>query len=118
MTEVTEYNDVTKDLLERIKDLKKDIRNSMMHGEYNILKGIVIFETILKEFNPRVLDDNEIAKIEGFVRRYLIEKEEKMQHVNAYVHYGINRCFLILESYNNVEEEKIEKKRNFWFTFK
>ena len=31
----------------------------------------------------------------------LSEKEELTQHVDARVHYGVNRCFLILESYRN-----------------
>ena len=110
MTEVVEYNEVTRELLDRVENLKKDIKNSMTHGEVNIIKGIVIFEAILKEFNPSDLDREEIDKIEGYVRRYLIEKEEKMQRVNAYVHYGVNRCFLILESYNNIKEKNLVKK--------
>ena len=111
MEEVVEFNEATNDLLKRIEDLKKDITNSMTHGETKIIKGITIFEAILKEFNPSVLDKEKIFEMEEYTRRYLIEKEEKMQRVNAYVHYGINRCFLILESYNNIKEKKLARKR-------
>ena len=118
MTEVTNFSEVTIQLLTRIDDLKKSIKNSMTVGEVNILKGILIFETILKEIDPLVLDRNEIDKIEEYTRKYLIKKEDDMQRVNAYVHYGVNRCFLILETFNNAKEKKLDKKSNLLFTFK
>ena len=116
MTEEKELNAVTKDLLYKTEILKNEIKNSMMHGEFNIIRGIVIFEVILKELNPAFINDEEVNKIENFTRKYLIEKEEKMQKVIPYIHYGINRCFIILESYN-VMIKKRNKKVNLGFTF-
>ena len=110
MTEVKELNEVTKELLSRMEILKNDIKNSMIRGEFNIIKGIIIFEAVIKELNPEVINEEEVNKIENFTKRYLIEKEEKMQKVNPYVHYGINRCFMILESYNRLDKEKKKKK--------
>ena len=109
MTEVKELTDITSRLLEKIEELKMNIKNSMMHGEVNIIRGIVIFEVILKELNPSVLDEEEINKIEDYVRKYINEKEYDMQKVNSYVHYGVNRCFLVLESFNRVNNKKLEK---------
>ncbi len=118
MTEVKELTELTKSILERIEELKINIKNSMMSGEINILRGIIIFEVILKELNPDVLDDNEITKIEDYVRKYLNKKEYDMQKINSYVHYGVNRCFLVLETFNRDNNKKLEKKSNFIFTFK
>ena len=82
MTEVVELNEVTKELLKRITDLKRNIKESMMHGEVNILKGIVIFEVILKELNPSIIDGESVGKIEEYTRKYLSKKEEEMQQLN------------------------------------
>ena len=109
MTEEKELTNVTKELLKRIEQLKKNIKNSMMSGEVNILKGIVIFEVILKEINPSVIDENEALLIEDYVNKYLIKKEDAMQRVNSYIRYGINRCFLVLESYNKIKKHGLKK---------
>ena len=113
MTEVTELTEVTKELMIELDKLKEDIKNSMIRGEVNILKGIIIFEAVLKEINPLSINDEETARIEAIVRNYLRNKEELMQHVNAYVHYGVNRCLLILYSYNklkNIDKKELIKK--------
>ena len=117
MTDVKELNEETKELIERIELLKKNLKNSMMRGEARIVKGIIIFETIVKELNPSTLDENTIDKIEECTRRYLIEKEELTQHVDAYVNYGVNRCFLILEMYRKNKNKKLTKKDKILFTF-
>ena len=111
MAEVIELSEVTKELLRRVDELKKNIKESMTYGESKILKGIVIFETVLSELNPSVIDDEQIIVIESCVRRCLSKKEELTQHIDAYVHYGVNRCFLMLESFNNVNKAKISRKK-------
>ena len=118
MTDEKELTEVTKELLERIEILRKNLKKSMTRGESSIVKGIIIFEAILKEVNPSVLDESEIVKIEEYTKRYLIEKEERTQHVDSYVHYGVDRCLLILATYNKYKDKKLIKKNNFLFTFK
>ena len=110
MMEVKELTNVTKELLERTEELKENIKNSMMSGEFNIIRGVIIFEIILKEFNPNVVDEDEILRIENYVRNYVRKKEEDMQKINPYVHYGVNRCFLMLESYNDINKKKSKKR--------
>ena len=71
----------------------------MMKGEVNVLRGITIFEMILKEINPEVLDEAEVKYIENYVNTYMNKKEEQAQTVNNLVHYGIGLCFTVLENY-------------------
>ena len=117
MTDKKELSEVTQELLKKIAILKKNIKKSMIRGEVSILKGIIIFEAMLIELNPNILDGDEITRIENSTRRYLIEKEEQTQHVDNYIHYGVNRCFLILETYNRFKDKKLTKKDKFLFTF-
>ncbi len=109
MTEEKELTKVTCELLEKIEEVKNNIKKSMVVGEVNILKGITIFEVVLKEFNPSKLDMEEVIRIEEFTSHYISKKEEEMQRVNPKVHYGINRCFLIIEGY--VKTKKLEKQK-------
>ena len=104
MSTEKELTQVTNELLERTNILKENGKKSMMVGEVNVLRGIVIFEVILKEINPEVVDEAEVNIIENYVNMYINKKEEQTQKVNNYVHYGINLCFLMLENY--IKEKK------------
>ena len=94
-----ELTQVTKELLERTNILKVNGKKSMMKGEVNVLNGITIFEVILQEINPEVIDGAEVKFIENYVSTYMNKKEEQTQMVNNYVHYGIDLCFKMLESF-------------------
>ena len=106
-----EINAVTYELLKRIEELKKNIKNEMMHGEYGILKGVAIFEVIIKELNYDKINDEVVDEIINYVNSYVKNKEEAMQHVDPRVHYGINRCFLVLCNYNEVVNNKVKNKK-------
>ena len=93
-------SDVTTELLAKTDELKENIKGSMMRGEFGILKGISVFEVILREINPMAINDHEINRIMTLVNNYLREKEELMQKVDVRMHYGINRCYMILFNYN------------------
>ena len=109
MDEVKEMTTETLNLLIMTEDLKRDIRKSMMRGEESILRGITMFETMVKAMNPEKIDDEQIEFIESNVRRHLRNREETLQKINPSMHYGVNRCFLILE--NNYRTKKIEEKK-------
>ena len=97
--EEKELTDVTKELLERTSIIKNSIMKSMIVGECNILKGVIIFEAVLKEINPVVINENEINKIDNTIKIFLIKKEESEQKVNKYIHHGIDRCIIMLDMY-------------------
>ena len=99
MTREKELTQVTNELLERTNILKENGKKAMMRGEVNVLRGITIFEIILKGINPEIIDEAELRYIENYVSVYMNVKEEQTQTVNNYVHYGINLCFTMLENY-------------------
>ena len=109
MTEEKELTEVTKELLKRTKELKENTKKSMIIGEVNIIRGIIIFETIIKEINPHTLDEEEINIINRFVDTYMLNKEEVTQSVNHRIHQGITLCYLILYSYNKEVKRKVLK---------
>ena len=67
MTKEKELTQVTNELLERTNILRENGKKSMMKGEVNVLRGIIIFEVILKEINPEVMDDAEINVVKNYI---------------------------------------------------
>ncbi len=106
MTEEKELTEITKELLSRINNLKENTKKSMIVGEVNIIKGIIIFETILKEINPSVLNDEKMNMILKTVYDYITKKEEMTQTVNHRIHEGLALCSIILDSYNKEIKRK------------
>ena len=100
MTEEKQLTVVTEQLLIETEKLKKSIKESMMVGELAIIKGIIFFEVIVREVNPQELSEEEINKLKTYTLRVLKNKEEEMQKVSNHMHYGVNRCFLMLDGYN------------------
>ena len=99
MTEEKELTEVTKELLNRTNDLKESTKHSMIKGEVNIIRGINIFEIIIKDINPESINEVEINKIHKYVDTYMMQKEELTQSVNNYIHQGITLCYGILHFY-------------------
>ena len=104
-----ELTEVTNELLNQTNIIKENIKKSMVVGEVNILKGVIIFEVILKEVNPVVINDEEVNRIINIINMYLNTKEEKEQKVNNYVHHGINKCIIMLDMYNKNIKRKVNK---------
>jgi len=100
MTKEVELTKLTSDLILETEKLKKSIREEMMVGEKEILKGIVFFEEVIKEMNPNRLDDEVVYKIRAYTTHTLSVMEEKMQKVNNHMHLGIVKCFWMLDGYN------------------
>ena len=111
MDEVKEMTPETINVLLKTEELKKDIRNSMMHGEESIIRGITFFEVMFKAINPSNIDDEKLDNIENSVRRHLKKREEALQKINPSMHYGVNRCFLILESNYRTKKNNEDKKK-------
>ncbi len=109
MTTEKELTQVTNELLERTNMLKENGKKAMMKGEVDILKGITIFEVILKEINPEVIDEAKVKFIENYVNVYMIKKEEQTQTVNNYVHYGIGLCFWVLDDFLKGKTSKLSR---------
>ena len=95
-----ELTELTKELLRKTNTIKDNIKKSMIVGEFSMLKGIMIFEVVLKEINPVCINDDEIAKITNYIELYLRKKEEDEKKVNNYLHHGINQCLIMLNLYN------------------
>ena len=109
MTQEKELTEVTKEIIKRIEVLKDSTKKSMIPGEVNILRGIIIFETFIKEINPDVINDEEINKICNYIDAYMIKKEDLTQSVNHRIHQGITLCHIILDSYNKEIKRKTLK---------
>lgn len=92
--------ETTMEILGMLDVAREDIKNSMVIGENSILRGIDFFEKLLRELNPNTMDDEEISLIEKVVSVRIIRDEDICQRVNSYVHFGLDRCYLILWSYS------------------
>ena len=101
---------VTSEILERINIMREDIKKAMMVGEGNILKGITIFEGVIRETNPLDINDDVVLEIENKVDLVVASYEEKCQRVNQHAHFGIYRCYTMLESYNKEVNRNIKRK--------
>ena len=102
-----ELSSVTFEILSLTNNLKEKTKKNMMVGERYILDGIIIFEEIVKKLNPETMNDEVLNMIYTCVNIVLFRKEEQYQHVNNYVHYGINSCYSIIDMYNK------SKKRSY-----
>lgn len=100
---------VTSEILERINIMREDIKKSMMVGEGNILRGITIFEEVVKEMNPVDINDDIFFEIEKNVNLVISSREEKYQKVNQHVHFGIDRCYMMLYMYNKMVNRNKKK---------
>ena len=102
-----ELNGVTIEVLELIDNLKKKTRESMVIGEASIIRGITLFEEVIKELNPDKIDDNIISMIISYVNIILFKQEEKRQHVDAGVRYGVNECYMLIDMYNKRKKREL-----------
>lgn len=100
-------NDVTIELLNLTNNLKEKTKDAMMVGEGNILRGIIIFEEVLRGLNPDIIDDDVIYMIESCVNIVLFKEEEKRQHINNHVHYGVNSCYAMMHMYNRAKKRAL-----------
>ena len=110
MMQERELNEATLNLLEFISDLKKDIKSSMMKREVSVLNGIIFFEAVVKEENPKEINDETIQRIKKMTNVILRRKEEELQQIDTYMHYGINKGFLLLDNYESIKMKKLSKK--------
>ncbi len=102
-----ELNQVTIEVLELVDNLKKRIKESMMVGERSILKGVTLFEEVIKELNPNEINDNVISIIVSYVSIILFKQEEKKQRVDNMVHYGIQQCYMMIDIYNKSKKREL-----------
>ena len=111
-TEEKEYSIVTNELLERIKFLRYSVASNYIPGDKEIIRGIDLFETILKEINPEHLDKNMQIYIESIVDKEITKINDQKQSVNHNMNYGIVCCYTILEGYNKTKQRNLKKHWN------
>ena len=105
--EKEELSETTYEILSLTDNLKKRTKESMVIGESFILRGVTIFEEIIKEINPDKMDDGIVSMIVSYVSIYVFRQEERNQKINHYVQYGINQCFMMLDLHNKSIKRKI-----------
>ena len=109
MTEEIELTEITKEILSRADELITGAKNSMSKGEKGIINGICIFKDTIKGLNPSSLDIEEVARIQRTVDTLIINREELTQHVDNYIHIGIQLCYWKLDKYLN-EINSVKRK--------
>jgi len=102
-----ELNQVTIEILGLLDNLKKRTKESMVVGEMSIIKGITLFEEVIKELNPDKIDDNVVSIIVSYVSIILFKEEEKRQHVDSKVHYGVQQCYMVIDMYNKRKKREL-----------
>ena len=102
-----ELNQVTIEILELVENLKKQTKKSMVIGEVSIIKGITLFEEVIKELNPSKIDDNVISIIISYVSIIMFKQEEKKQHIDIKMRYGINQCYMLIDIYNKSKKREL-----------
>ena len=102
-----ELNQVTIEVLELLNNLKKKTKESMVSGETSIIKGITLFEEVIRELNPNKIDDNVISIVISYASIILFKQEEKKQHVDVKMRYGINQCYMLIDVYNKSKKREL-----------
>lgn len=102
-----EYTDTTLEILDLTNNLKQKVKNGMMIGERHILRGIIIFEEVIKELNIDIINDDALSMIEACANIVLFKEEERQQHVNNYTHYGISLCNSATSMYLKNKKRKL-----------
>ena len=105
-----ELNQVASEILALIENLKQKTKESMVIGERSILKGITIFEEVIKELNPDKIDDNVMSMIISYVSILLFKREETTQHVDSKMRHGINECFCVIDFYNKRKKRELVRE--------
>ena len=114
MKEVDKLSTITCEILGRVLTLKKCIKDGMMVGDNSILDGVIIFEESIKKLNPKEINDDVVLKIENYINYMVTNEENKNQKINTYLHYGLHRCYFILETYNRVTKiKRLELKKTY-----
>ena len=108
--EEKEINPLTNELLERISLMEESVKKSRMIGEKSVLKGINVFKAILVDINPSDINDDMVCLIEDTVATYVREKENEVQAINHYLHYGLRICYSVIESYNMIKNGKYRSR--------
>ena len=104
-----ELTPITCELLDLVDNLKKKTKESMVSGERSILKGIAIFEEVVKEINPAVMDENVMSMIISYTSIVMFKEEEERGHVDSRAHYGINQCYMMMDIYNKRKKRELVK---------
>ena len=99
MNDERELSTLTVDLLYRTGNIKNSIKDEMMVGWNEVIKGIIFFEEILKEINPLIIDDREVLIIKDIVSKCIVEHDYKVRRIDYYEHFGINQCCMMLDCY-------------------
>jgi len=102
-----ELNQVTIEILGLIENLKEQTKKSMVIGEVSIIKGITLFEEVIKELNPSKIDDNVISIIVSYVSIILFKQEENKQHIDIKMRYGINQCYMLIDIYHKSKKREL-----------
>ena len=102
-----ELSQVANEILALTNNLKKRTKESMVVGEKSILKGIVLFEEVIKELNPDVINDGVISMIDSYVSIIMFKQEEKTQQVDNRVHLGIQQCYMVIDMYNKRKKREL-----------
>ena len=102
-----ELSQVTIEVLELVDNLKTKTKESMVRGERSILKGITIFEEVVKKLNPSKMNDNVISIIISYVSILVFKQEEEREHIDTGVRYGVNQCYMMLDMYGKAKKREL-----------
>ena len=105
-----EFNQVTYEILDRIENLRKKTKESMMVGEVHILRGIDIFEESVKAINPVVMNEEATYLIGRCINIALFREEERRGRVNPYIRYGIESCYMMLDIYDKSKKRMLVRQ--------
>ncbi len=105
-----ELNSGASELLAAIDNYRRIIEKGDAFGKPGILRGITIFEGVIRDVNPNVIDEKVETTIQQSVETYLVRKEDNMQHVDTVARRGISTCLIILSNHTKRSSESKETK--------
>lgn len=92
----SELTDFTVMLINRLSKYKDKIKESKVLGNVLVLRGVEIFEEMIKEVNPISMSEDEVELFWQKINSSMLEREYRLQNMNSYIRLGIQDCVVIL----------------------
>lgn len=99
------------ELFDRFDIFEKDILNSMVLHDREIVDGINVIRDFINKMLPCEVDLNFKNKLVLMIDNYQKELASRMRVINQYTYFGMSRCLSIVDNVISIDLENFEIKK-------